>query len=312
VTLASEPTPLLRAENLVCTFRNGTQAVKAFDLELRAGDLVGLIGPDGAGKTTTFRMLMGLQTPTAGSLDIRVDPAQVAYVPQVFAMAPDLTVDENMRLQAGLYGLKAPEARIASLLASVGLERFRGRMAGALSGGMKQKLSLCVALLPAPRLLLLDEPTTGVDPVSRREFWSLLHEVHDEGVAILFSTPYMDEAEYAHHGLLMHEGRILDRGTLTDFRDKIPGVTVRVVTTARRKVQIALWEMKPLDLFGEGEIIRARFPEQDTAALLARIQAIPGIERAEVSEATLEDYFLHALVEAETGVPAAPLGTAHG
>jgi ABC-2 type transport system ATP-binding protein len=297
----TEPRVLLRAEHLACTYRNGTRAVKDFSLDLREGDLVGLIGPDGAGKTTTFRMLMGLQTPTAGALDIRVDPDKVAYVPQVFALAPDLTVEENMRLQAGLYGMKAAEARISGLLGSVELEPFRDRMAGALSGGMKQKLSLCVALLPQPRLLLLDEPTTGVDPVSRREFWSLLHQIHDEGVAILFSTPYMDEAEYAHHGLLMHEGRVLDEGGLGDFSAKIPGLTVKVVTSARRKVQVALWEMKPLDLFGEGEIIRARFPEQAAAPLLARIRALPGVERAEPSEATLEDYFLHALLEAESG-----------
>ena len=216
---------LLQAEHLACTYRNGTRAVKDFGLELREGDLVGLIGPDGAGKTTTFRMLMGLQTPTSGTLRILVDPDQVAYMPQVFALAPDLTVAENMRFQAGLYGIKNPAARISGLLASVDLERFRDRMSGALSGGMKHKLSLCVALLPRPRLLLLDEPTTGVDPVSRREFWALLHDVHDEGVAILFTSPYMDEAEYAHDMLLMHEGNVLDQGSLPEFRAKIPGVT---------------------------------------------------------------------------------------
>lgn len=303
---------LLRAERLACTYRNGTKAVKGLDLALRAGDLVGLIGPDGAGKTSTFRMLMGLQTPTSGTLEIAVPPDQVAYVPQVFALAPDLTVEENMRLQAGLYGMKEPEARISGLLASVDLERFRGRMSGALSGGMKQKLSLCVALLPQPRLLLLDEPTTGVDPVSRREFWSLLHQIHDEGVAILFSSPYMDEAEYAHHMLLMHEGRVLDKGSLADFREKIPGVTVKVLTSARRKAQVALWEMKPLDLFGEGELIRVRFPPQPEAPLLERIRRVPGVERAELSEATLEDFFLHALLEAESGAHEASLGAAHG
>jgi ABC-2 type transport system ATP-binding protein len=275
--------------------------VKGFDLDLRQGELVGLIGPDGAGKTTTFRMLMGLQRPTAGRLELRVPPEQVAYVPQVFALAPDLTVEENLRLQAGLYRLEDPEPRIGALLASVELDRFRDRMAGALSGGMKQKLSLCVALLPAPRLLLLDEPTTGVDPVSRREFWALLHAVHDEGVAILFSTPYLDEAEYAHRMLLMHEGRVLDEGGLEGFREAMPGLTVRVVTPARRAVQAELWALRPLDLFGEGEVIRARFADQPAEPLLARIRALPGVERAEPSEATLEDFFLHALLEAETG-----------
>jgi ABC-2 type transport system ATP-binding protein len=268
---------LLRAGSLACTYRNGKQAVRGFDLELAAGDLVGLIGPDGAGKTTTFRMLMGLKRPTAGTLELRVDPVDVAYLPQVFALAPDLTVAENMRLQAGLYGLRDAGPRIAELLASVDLEPFRDRLAGALSGGMKQKLALCVALLPRPRLLLLDEPTTGVDPVSRREFWSLLHTVHQEGVAILFSTPYMDEAEYAHHMLLMHEGRILDRGEMDAFRERLPGLTVRVVTAARRQVAAALWDLKPLDLFGEGEVIRARFPEggRPPSALLAAISPSP-------------------------------------
>jgi len=312
----ADPTLLLRAEGLACTFRGGKAAVKGFDLALRQGELVGLIGPDGAGKSTTFRMLMGLQRPTAGALEILVPPEQVAYVPQVFALAPDLTVEENMRLQAGLYRLEDPEPRIGALLASVDLDRFRDRMAGALSGGMKQKLSLCVALLPAPRLLLLDEPTTGVDPVSRREFWSLLHAIHDEGVAILFSSPYMDEAEYAHRMLLMHEGRLLDQGSLGEFQARMPGLTVKVVTSRRRAVQTELWALKPLDLFGEGEVIRARFPDQDAGALLARIRTLPGVEHVEPSEATLEDFFLHALLEAETGPgdgEAAPLPEAlHG
>jgi len=121
--------------------------------------------------------------------------------------------------------LRQPLPRISRLLASVGLEAFADRRTGALSGGMKQKLALCSALLTEPRLLLLDEPTTGVDPVSRREFWDLLHEVHDDGVAILFSTPYMDEAEYAHRVLLMEGGRILDQGETETLRRSLPGIT---------------------------------------------------------------------------------------
>ncbi len=290
---------LLRAESLSCTYPNGTKAVRDLDMVLNEGDLLGLIGPDGAGKTTAFRMLMGLKTPTQGRIERTVEPEYTAYVPQVFALSPDLTVEENMKLQAGLYGLKSPQARITELLSSMDLDRFRHRMAGALSGGMKQKLALCVGLLPKPRLLLLDEPTTGVDPVSRREFWELLHQVHDEGVAILFSTPYMDEAEYAHHMLLMHGGRILDQGTLDSFRAKLPGLVVKVTTPQRRKVQEAMKAFAPMDLFGEGEIIRARFPEQPAEPLLARLSAIPGVEKVVRSEATLEDFFLHALVEAE-------------
>lgn len=288
---------LLEAHGLACTFPGEKRAVRGLDLLIREGDLTGLIGPDGAGKTTTFRILMGLQKPTGGSLKRSIGPEHIGYVPQVFSLAPDLTVLENMRLQAGLYGMRKPAVRIQELLASVDLDRFGSRMSGALSGGMKQKLALCVALLPDPRLLLLDEPTTGVDPVSRREFWSLIHGVQDRGVAVLFSTPYMDEAEYAHDMLLMHEGHLLDRGDLAAFRAKLPGRVVALRSSKRREVQSRLEALGPLDLFGEGELIRARFPEQDADALLARLRGLDGVEQARLSEATLEDFFLHALNE---------------
>jgi len=293
---------LLEAEGLTCRF--GTkEAVKGLDLVLAEGDLVGLIGPDGAGKTTTFRMFMGLQPHTGGHLVRHLGRERIGYVPQAFSLAPELTVEENLRLQAGLFGLADPGPRIQRLLASVDLDGFRDRLSGALSGGMKQKLALCVALLTEPRLLLLDEPTTGVDPVSRREFWALLHQVHDEGVAILFSTPYLDEAEYAHQMLLMHEGRILDRGDLAAFRQSLPGLVFRLVSPRRREVQRALAAMDPLDLFAEGEILRVRFPAQDPAPLLARLSALEGVEQARLSEPNLEDVFLHALTVA---------GGAHG
>lgn len=285
---------LLEAHALACRF-GAKEAVQGLDLTLSEGELVGLIGPDGAGKTTTFRMLAGLQRPTGGSLHRHLDRQGISYLPQAFSLAPDLTVGENMSLQAGLYGLKNTDGRINQLLESVDLAPFRDRLSGDLSGGMKQKLALCVALLTEPRLLLLDEPTTGVDPVSRREFWELLHAVHDQGVAILFSSPYMDEAEYAHRMLLMHEGRILEEGDLPSFRRSLPGLVFRLVSPRRREVQKAVAALGPLDLFAEGEIIRARFPEQDPAPLLARLAALPGVEQARLSEATLEDVFLHAL-----------------
>jgi ABC-2 type transport system ATP-binding protein len=285
---------LLEAHGLTCRF-GPKEAVQHLDLTLAEGELVGLIGPDGAGKTTTFRMLAGLQPPTSGDLKRHLDRRAISYVPQTFSLAPDLTVLENMRLQAGLYGLQEAGGQIARLLESVDLAPFRDRLSGALSGGMKQKLSLCTALLTEPRLLLLDEPTTGVDPVSRREFWELLHTVHDEGVAILFSTPYMDEAEYAHRMLLMHEGRVLEEGDLASFRRGLPGLVFRLVSPDRRAVQRAVAALGPLDLFAEGEIIRARFPVQDPVPLAARLAALPGVEQVRLAEASLEDVFLHAL-----------------
>lgn len=285
---------LLEARDLACRF-GAKEAVAGLDLCLAEGDLVGLIGPDGAGKTTTFRMLAGLQKPTGGAVIRHLDRRGLSYVPQTFSLAPDLTVAENMRFQAGLFGLPDPAPRIRRLLESVDLAAFQDRPSGALSGGMKQKLALCAALLTEPRLLLLDEPTTGVDPVSRREFWELLHAVHDEGVAILFSTPYMDEAEYAHRMLLMHEGRILQEGDLPAFRRDLPGLVFHLVSRQRRVTQRAVADLQPLDLFPEGESLRVRFPDQDPAPLLARLSALPGVERARLVEASLEDVFLRAL-----------------
>jgi len=285
---------LLEAKGLACRFGDKV-AVQGLDLSLAEGELVGLIGPDGAGKTTTFRMLVGLQHPTGGTLHKELGREGIAYVPQTFSLAPDLTVMENLRFQAGVYGLKAPATRISKLLESVGLTAFGDRLSGALSGGMKQKLALCSALLTEPKLLLLDEPTTGVDPVSRREFWELLHTVHDQGVAILFSTPYMDEAEYAHRMLLMHEGRMLEEGDLAAFRASLPGLVFRLISSRRREVQKALTELGPLDLFAEGEVLRARFSAQDPGPLLTRLAALPGVEQVRQVEASLEDVFLYAL-----------------
>ena len=285
---------LLEAHALACRL-GSTQAVAKLDLSLGEGELVGLIGPDGAGKTTSFRMLAGLQRPTGGELRRHLDRQAFSYVPQTFSLAPDLTVLENMQFQAGLYGLAGVGPRIQRLLESMELDAFQGRLSGDLSGGMKQKLALCTALLTEPRLLLLDEPTTGVDPVSRREFWELLHQVHGQGVAILFSTPYLDEAEYAHRMLLMHEGRILQEGTLADFRQSLPGLVFQIISPQRRQVQKLLAELKPLDLFAEGEVLRVRFPNQDSPALLARLWALPGVSQVRAAEASLEDVFLHSL-----------------
>lgn len=291
--------PLLSAQGLACTYPNGTQAVRGLDFHLEPGELVGLIGPDGAGKTTTFKMLVGLLKPTMGRLDLELGRREIGYVPQSFSLSPDLSVAENLRLQAQLYGMEDAEPRILELMASVDLDRFADRMAGALSGGMKQKLALCNALLPKPRLLLLDEPTTGVDPVSRREFWAMLHAIHADGVAILFSTPYMDEAEYAHRMALMHEGRVLAEGDLDSFRSGLGGVVLELRAADRRAVEARLRELHPLDLSSEGDRIRVRFSEQSLAALMAKVAAMEGVLELRSSEPSLEDFFLHALQAAE-------------
>ena len=207
---------MIRAEKLVRSF-GSRPALRGIDLAIARGEMFALIGPDGAGKTTFFRIVAGLLAPTSGRA-LRED-VPFGMVPQRFSLYEDLTVDENLALRARLYSVPPAESagRARDLLSRVGLDRFGTRLAGALSGGMKQKLALVAALLTRPALLLLDEPTTGVDPVSRREFWQVLNALHHEGLTIVVSTPYMDEAEYASRLAFLDEGRLVAVGT----RDEI-------------------------------------------------------------------------------------------
>jgi len=198
----------------------GVRAVDALSFDVRAGEIFGLVGPDGAGKTTTLRMLAGIMAPDAGKatvagFDVAREPERVkhdlSYMPQRFGLYEDLSVDENIRFYADLFGVKKAERaeRSTQLLQAAGMSEFRERMAGKLSGGMKQKLGLVCALIHRPKVILLDEPTTGVDPVSRRDFWRILYELLAEGVAILISTAYLDEAERCHRVALLHQGKLL-------------------------------------------------------------------------------------------------------
>ena len=183
------------AEGLTKSFP-GVRAVDGLSFDVRAGEIFGLVGPDGAGKTTTLRMLAGIMPPDAGKasvagFDVARDPEgakhALSYMPQRFGLYEDLTVDENIRFYADLFGVRKAErtARSEQLLVAAGMSEFRKRLAGKLSGGMKQKLGLVCALIHRPKVVLLDEPTTGVDPVSRRDFWRILYELIAEGVAIL-------------------------------------------------------------------------------------------------------------------------------
>jgi ABC-2 type transport system ATP-binding protein len=213
---------VIRAEKLVRSF-GGRPALNGIDLEIERGELFALIGPDGAGKTTFFRIVAGLLAPTSGR--VLRDDVPFGMVPQRFSLYEDLTVDENLALRSRLYSVPPAESaeRAKDLLSRVGLDRFGTRLAGALSGGMKQKLALVAALLTRPALLLLDEPTTGVDPVSRREFWQVLNALHHEGLTIVVSTPYMDEAEYASRLAFLNEGRLVATGTRDEILAACPG-----------------------------------------------------------------------------------------
>jgi ABC-2 type transport system ATP-binding protein len=244
---------MIVAHSLTRTF-DKTVALRDLSLTIDTGEMFALIGPDGAGKTTFFRIVTGLLKPSSG--EIRRDGHKdFGFVPQKFALYTDLTIDENLALRAKLYGLdtKIAKSRGEELMARVGLARFGARLAGNLSGGMKQKLALVAALLTKPDLLLLDEPTTGVDPMSRREFWSMLHQLHHEGLTIVVSTPYMDEAEYATRLGFIHEGRLLDVGTRSEIVARYPRPLFEVRSADRVAVRSRLADVPGIDdvsLFG--------------------------------------------------------------
>lgn len=288
---------VIRATGLTRTF-GSTTALADVSLDIARGELFALIGPDGAGKTTFFRLVAGLLAPSSGSIT-RDDRDSFGMVPQRFSLYEDLSIDENLSLRARLYGVpRATErARTDDLLDRVGLAAFRTRLAGALSGGMKQKLALVAALLTQPALLLLDEPTTGVDPVSRREFWMLLNQLHHEGLTLVVSTPYMDEAEYATRLAFLDEGRLTAQGTRETLVAAYPRTLVDVQTPARIDVRRRLSSVPSVDdvsVFGTRLHVRAH-PGHDQRLLRDVQEALHDLVPAthiHVISPSLEDIFV--------------------
>lgn len=226
-------------------------AVRGLSLSVEPGELYGLVGPDGAGKTTTIGCLAGLMKPTAGSVRILgEDPMgrgsttreRLGLMPQEYSLYGDLTIAENLWFFGQLFGLKRSvfRERQARLLEITRLARFVDRRAEALSGGMYKKLALACALLHRPDVLLLDEPTNGVDPVSRRELWALIYDFVEDGMAVLLSTPYMDEASRCHRVGLMHEGRLIAEGVPGDLTDSLEHEVAEVVGGDRASLHILL------------------------------------------------------------------------
>jgi ABC-2 type transport system ATP-binding protein len=287
-------------------------AVKGIDFSVRQGEIFGLIGPDGAGKTTTFHILAGVMEATSGNVQMlgklpRDARLSTGYLTQRFSLYLDLSIDENLRYTAGLRQVPEPlfDQRRTKYLQLMNLERFSDRLAGRLSGGMKQKLALCCALISQPEILLLDEPTTGVDPVSRREFWDVLAAISSEGVTVVIATPYLDEAERCHRIALMHEGEIKQIGTLSQLRESLGLQRLEVrtdrlalaeaVLTSNRDRATSIVDVQTfgdrLDVLvkdasaGEAEV-RKRFRQQ---------QIMP--DRIQVAPPTLENVFVTRLRE---------------
>ncbi len=276
-------------------------ALRGIDLDIARGEMFALIGPDGAGKTTFFRIVAGLLKPTSGTLE-RDANLTFGLVPQRFGLYQDMSIDENLTFRADLYSVPrdTKSKRAAELLDLVGLGKFRKRLAGALSGGMKQKLALASALLTRPDLLLLDEPTTGVDPLSRREFWKLLHQLHHDGLTILVSTPYMDEAEYASRIGFLHRGKLVALGTREEILAGYKRQLVEVRTPDRMAVRAKLSPMHDVDdvsLFGT--VLHVRGSENAAPGLVDRVREALRGDRGGVSpdnvfelSPSLEDVFV--------------------
>jgi ABC-2 type transport system ATP-binding protein len=259
---ASGPGPVVRVEDLTRRYGDLT-AVESVSFTIPSGEMFGLIGPDGAGKTTTLRVLLGLLAADDGRVrTCGLDPirerrdlsTRVGYLSQKFSLYGDLSVDENIAFFAEIHDVSSYQDRRDSLLEMVRMTPFRGRLASRLSGGMKQKLALVCTLLHDPELLVLDEPTTGVDPVSRRDFWKLLARLQREGLTILLTTPYLDEAERCTRVGLIDHGRLLTVDAPDALREGEEGLLVEVVAEPRRRA-VEVLRARPgvdeVDTFGQ-------------------------------------------------------------
>ncbi len=302
---------LVNATNLRKSFGDN-HAVDGVSLEIASGEIYGLVGADGAGKTTTMRLLVGALTADSGQAEIcgydiekQTEQArsQFGYLSQRFSMYEDLTILENIRFFAEVRGLKPDEwlPRSLEILEFVGLEKFKDRRAGQLSGGMKQKLGLASALVTRPKVLLLDEPTTGVDPVTRQDFWQLVIRLTTQGeddVAVIISTPYMDEASRCHRVGFMKDGRIIAEDTPSNLRAKLNG---RILELRGKPINllrhVAHKDEDVEDVQAFGDRLHIRVGENKAQDVLSRLKSEIGSEGGHVDELRvvnpgLEDVFI--------------------
>lgn len=314
----SSQTPAVHLDDVSRRF-GGTEAVRNLSLDVARGEMFGLIGPDGAGKTTTIRLLCGLLHADSGRLAVLdLDPVRqhrrltssVGYLSQRFSLYGDLSIDENIAFFAEIHGVTDYRARRDHLLEMTQLTRFRDRLADKLSGGMKQKLALACTLVHQPQVVLLDEPTTGVDPVSRREFWKLLSHFLESGITIVMTTPYLDEAERCSRVALVHDGALLALDTPGRLRQSLPGLWIEAFPADARMVRDKLRAAghQHVEVFGERLhvwLTDAAAPEdayRQLAALAARA-GVPPID-GRIITPSLEDVFIAKLADLAVAMPA--------
>ncbi|HVO11324.1 MAG TPA: ABC transporter ATP-binding protein [Vicinamibacteria bacterium] len=293
------------------------RAVDGVSLTVAEGEIFGFLGANGAGKSTTIRMLCGLLRPSSGTavvqgIDVAKDPEgvkrRIGYMSQRFSLYDDLTVAQNLRFFGGVYGLRGPQAREreAWALHMADLDGRQDRLTGELPGGWKQRLALACAVLHQPRVVFLDEPTSGVDPISRRRFWRLIDDMAGSGVTVFVTTHYLDEAEYCHRLALIHAGRLVALGTVSELKQVFAGDAVLEVTAPRPGEALEAIDGQPWALetsvFGtrvhvvvEDATLGRRRVEQLLAA-----QGNPAISVERILP-SLEDVFIHHVEEAEAG-----------
>jgi ABC-2 type transport system ATP-binding protein len=300
---------LLETEDLVKVFGHN-HAVDGLNIQVKAGEMVGLVGPDGAGKTTAIRLLCGVLQPTSGNVhiagfelpaEVEMARQELGYLAQTFSLYGDLTVKENLDFFAHVFEVPEEECEIRShqLLQFAGLEEFANRPASALSGGMQKKLGLACALVHQPKVLLLDEPTGGVDPIARQEFWHLLIGLLRSGSAVLVSTPYMDEAMRFNRVIFMNHGKVLTQGAPRELMATLNGRILELASDsqfAARKIAAADPDVEDVHTFGEYLHLRLRPSEGLLQRLPANLKAA-GVSLKHLIPVppTLEDVFIQLL-----------------
>ncbi len=310
-TVTRAVTPAIQMTGLSYSY-GSVSAVSSLDLRVEANEMFALVGPDGAGKTTTIRLLCGILKPRAGSVQILGHELErdlpwvkehIGYLSQRFSLYGDLSVDENIEFFARIHGVRDFQDRREELLSFTRLLPFRGRLADRLSGGMKQKLALACTLVHRPRIIFLDEPTTGVDPVSRREFWIILSQLLREGITIVMSTPYLDEAERASRVGLMNAGRLMAAESPARIKAAMKGSVLEIICADIRRASTVLRrleELREVQLFGDrlNAVVReARAGEQAVRRALG--EAGIQITSLRVIPSSLENAFI-SLIRSES------------